>query len=480
MAHEPTRDEIELRLEHLNQRIEHPDLGSEERVRTCLETLLDGFAIFSSVRSASGEIEDFRFDYINEAGCRLNQRPREETLGRRMLELFPAHEGELFMAYRQVVETGEPLAREALFYEDTYGAGQRLNRAYDLRAVKLGDGLAVTWRDTTERCRTEAALREQEFRFRAIFENSSEAILLTAPTGQILCANPAACRLVGRPEAEICARGREGLVDTTELRTLAFMKTRSREGYAQGELTLKRGDGTRFPAELSSTVFSDLAGNQMTVILFRDLTEQKRLEIQSRHLAALVESTEDAIYASDLEGTITDWNEGAEALYGYTAAEAIGNTPSLIVPKEQLPETRNLLGQLLSGQRLRNHETVRRRKDGSLIHVSLTASPIVHANGTISGISVIAHDITERVQSTAERERIIQDLQAALAEVRALSGLLPICSWCKRIRNDQGYWTELEHYIQDHSRAQFTHGICPHCAAGFHPDRAEGEGSGET
>ncbi|MDR3684238.1 MAG: PAS domain-containing protein [Geothrix sp.] len=477
MPQEPTREELESRLQRLNQRMEHPDLGSEEKFRICLETLLDGFAIFTSVRSPSGEIEDFRFDFINEAGCRLNQRSREETLGRRLLELFPAHRDQLFAAYRRVVDTGEPMSRETLFYEDVFGSGQRLNRAFDLRAVKLGDGLAITWRDTTERCRTEKTLREQEFRFRAIFENSSEAILLTAPDGRVLAANPAACRIAGRSEAEICAAGREGMVDTTEPRARAFMETRTREGHAHGELTMKRGDGSRYPVELSSTLFINPAGDPLTVILFRDLSEQKRLEARSRNLAALVESTEDAIYASDMDGTITDWNDGATALYGYTAEEAIGKPPSLIVPEDLLPDTQNLLGLLRAGQRLRNHETLRRRKDGSLIHVSLTASPIVHGDATISGISVIARDITDRVRVEAERDRIIQELQAALADVRTLSGLVPICSWCKRIRNDQGYWTQLEQYIQAHSQAQFTHGICPSCVAEFNlepPDQGSG------
>jgi hypothetical protein len=85
---------------------------------------------------------------------------------------------------------------------------------------------------------------------------------------------------------------------------------------------------------------------------------------------------------------------------------------------------------------------------------------------------VIARDITARVLAAEERERLIRDLQTALAEVRTLSGLVPICSWCKRIRDDLGYWMQLEHFIQNHSSAQFTHGICPECAARFHPEAA--------
>ncbi len=473
MADTALQPDLQARLDAINRRLERQDPGPEERFRICLETLLDGFALLSAVRGPTGEIEDFRYDFINEAGCRLNQRSREETLGRRMLELLPNHRGDLLEAYRRVVETGEPMARESLVYEDVYGRGQRLRRAFDLRAVRLGDGLAVTWRDTTERCQAEAALREQEFRFRAIFENSSEAIFLTTPDGGILAANPAACRITGFTEAEICAGGRELVVDTTDPRLPPFLKRRLRTGFARGELTLKRADGSRYPAEVASSIFSDMTGYAMTVILFRDLTHQKRLEARSQRLAALVESTEDAIYAADLEGTITDWNAGATALYGYTAQEAIGSPPSLIVPEALLAESRELLGSLKEGRRLHGHETLRRRKDGTLLHVSLTASPILLPDGTLSGISVIARDITTQVQAREERERLIVELQAALNEVTTLGGLVPICSWCKRIRDDQGYWTQLEAYIQDRSSAQFTHGICPRCAARFHPEATE-------
>ncbi len=470
MSRHLSRQDLEAQLEALNRHLERQDPSPEARFRICLDTLLDGFAILTAIRRPSGEIEDFRYDYINESGCSLNQRSREETLGQRLLDLLPGPLSELLEAYRRVVETGEPLARETLFYEDIPDGGHVLRRAFDIRATRLGDGLAVAWRDTTERCRMESDLRQEEFRFRAIFENSSEAILLTAPDGRILAANPAACRIVGRSSAAICAGGRGALVEAADPRLRIFLETRLRTGRAQGELTLIRGDGTRFLAEAASTVFTDPGGTQLTVILFRDLTELRRLEADTRRLAALVGSTEDAIYAADMEGTITDWNAGAADLYGYTAAEAIGQPPSLIVPEELLPESQELIHSLREGRGFRNHETIRRRRDGSRIHVSITASPIILPDGTLSGISVIARDITERVEAAAERERMIQDLQTALAEVRTLSGLVPICSWCKRIRDDLGYWTQVEHYIQEHSSAQFTHGICPECATRFHPE----------
>lgn len=125
---------------------------NEEQFRTAVETMLDGFAIFDSVRDESGAITDFRYRYINEVGCRLNERTREEQLGRTLLELLPAHrDSELFADYIRLVETGLPVSRESLVYEDRYGSGERLARVFDVRAARLGDGFAVIWRDVTDR-----------------------------------------------------------------------------------------------------------------------------------------------------------------------------------------------------------------------------------------------------------------------------------------------------------------------------------------
>ncbi|MBV9868246.1 MAG: PAS domain-containing protein [Abitibacteriaceae bacterium] len=130
---------------------------SEERFRTSIETLLDGFAIFTAVRDVSGKITDFRFEYINEAGCRMTGKNRGEYLGQSLLEKFPyVTEVGLFEDYVQIVETGEPLAKETTFYNNDLGQNgqsgeRRLARAIDLQAVKLDDGLAIAWRDITRR-----------------------------------------------------------------------------------------------------------------------------------------------------------------------------------------------------------------------------------------------------------------------------------------------------------------------------------------
>ncbi|MGF1495358.1 MAG: ATP-binding protein [Elainellaceae cyanobacterium] len=139
---------------------------SEARFRTSIETMLDCYGIYTSVRDDRGQIIDFRVDYVNEAACIANMMPREAQLGHRLCEILPAHrESGLLDEYRQVVETGKPLAKEAVVYSDEY-QGNRLERAFDIRACKLGDGFVAAWRDVTDRCRMEADLRDSSDRYR--------------------------------------------------------------------------------------------------------------------------------------------------------------------------------------------------------------------------------------------------------------------------------------------------------------------------
>ena len=192
---------------------------------------------------------------------------------------------------------------------------------------------------------------------------------------------------------------------------------------------------------------------------------RRKAQESIKQLAAIVEGSEDAIISMTLDGIITSWNKAAETIYGYTEAETIGqHSKSLYVPAEHADEVSDLLERIVRGERIVHYEAIRRRKSGEDITVSLSISPIRDNTGAIIGASTIARDITERKRIREEREGLIAELQDALAKVKTLKGLLPICAWCKKIRDDQGYWQQIEAYVRDRSEADFSHGICPSCA----------------
>ncbi len=152
------------------QQLEASLAASEERFRTSIENMLDSFGIYRAIRDESGQIVDFSIEYLNAAACASNYMTKEQQVGQRLCQLLPVHcETGLFEEYCQLVETGQPLVKESVSYEHTY-KGQHLRRAFDIRAVKLGDGFACAWRDITVRKQALEALQASEERLRTALE----------------------------------------------------------------------------------------------------------------------------------------------------------------------------------------------------------------------------------------------------------------------------------------------------------------------
>jgi PAS domain S-box-containing protein len=193
-----------------------------------------------------------------------------------------------------------------------------------------------------------------------------------------------------------------------------------------------------------------------------------RAEAAMLHWAAVVENNEDAIYSKNLEGIIVSWNPAAERIFGYCANEIIGQSISLLFPKNKQDEFSDIMAGLGRSELIGFKKTYRQRKDGKNIPVSVSISPIKGTDGRVIGASTIAHDLTEPIQAEAERYKLIEDLTAALSHVKTLSGLLPICASCKNIRDDDGYWHQIEDYLKQHSDAKFSHAICPACQEKYH------------
>jgi PAS domain S-box-containing protein len=157
------------------------------------------------------------------------------------------------------------------------------------------------------------------------------------------------------------------------------------------------------------------------IVTFNDITERNNLELDNSRFAAIVESADDAIIGKDLDGNIESWNSGAEVVYGYKAKEIIGKSISLIMPPGHPDEYKELLTKRSSGDLIKNYETQRMRKDGKIIDVSLTISPIKNISGEITGASIIARDITEKKKQEKRMEQAIAATEASNKELAAFS-----------------------------------------------------------
>jgi PAS domain S-box-containing protein len=303
-------------------------------------------------------------------------------------------------------------------------------------------------------------------RYADLYDFAPVGYLTLNKHGQILGLNLTAARQLGIERGRLANRNFQYFVFQPDKKEFlshlnAIFDKRERQ-IAEVRLSLKGGE--QFYARIESIYMEGEDGAGLCRTNISDITLRRWAEQASRQLAAIVEGSDDAIISLTLAGIITSWNEAAEILYGYTAAEAIGQPISINVPPEHLHEIPDLLARIDRGERIVHHETIRRKKNGNDINVSLSISPIRDNSGSIIGASTIARDITERERMRKEREKFIAELQEALAKVKALKGLLPICAWCKKIRDDQGYWQQIEAYIRAHSEADFSHGICPECA----------------
>jgi PAS domain S-box-containing protein len=197
----------------------------------------------------------------------------------------------------------------------------------------------------------------------------------------------------------------------------AFPRLKEGAAIEDLELDLVRRDGTSIPVLLSATAIRDAKGNfVMSRSTVFDITTRRREERMRSQMAAIVESSDDAIVSKDLAGRILTWNKAAERIYGYTAAEIVGKPVAMLVPPEGPNEVPEIMARVSRGESVEHLEAVRMRKDGRRIDVSLTISPIRDENGGIAAAAITGRDITEKKQTEREIKQLAQ-LQAAVSEL---------------------------------------------------------------
>jgi PAS domain S-box-containing protein len=251
--------------------------------------------------------------------------------------------------------------------------------------------------------------------FSMALRSIGDAVIATDGSGRILFMNSAAEQLTGWPEPEAVQRGLVEIFRVVHEVTRVAVENpvervlRERCTVGLGSQTVLIGrHGKEIPIDDSAAPIVDGEGNLTGVILvFRDVTEERQAALLRERLAAVVESSDDVIVTKTLDGTITSWNKGAERVLGYAAEEVIGKHVSMLMPPEAVEDLERILGCIRRGERVDHYETKRRRKDGTVIDVSLTVSPIRSHAGEIVGASKIGRDIS--VQKRIETERMEAD-----------------------------------------------------------------------
>ena len=265
--------------------------------------------------------------------------------------------------------------------------------------------------------------------FRKILDELPAAVYVTDTLGRITYFNEAAAALWGhRPvlgTSEWCGSWKLFWPDGRALphgecpMAIAIKEKRTVRGM---EAIVERPDGTRVPFEPYPTPLFDASGALIGAVnMLIDIADRKRAEEVKQRLASIVQFSDDAIISKNLQGIIESWNAGAERIFGYTAKEAIGQSVEMLIPTDRIDEEGKILDQIRRGERIDHYETIRRRKDGGLIDVSLTVSPIMDAEGKVLGASKIARDISERRKAQEQNELVFREMDHRIRNLFALA-----------------------------------------------------------
>jgi PAS domain S-box-containing protein len=244
----------------------------------------------------------------------------------------------------------------------------------------------------------------------AVVSSSDDVIIGTDIRGVVTSWNPAAERILGHTAVEAIGQSIH-LVVPSELRQredAIFRRIRSGERIDHYDTERLHKDGRRIPVAVTA---APVVGADGAIIggaeIARDISQSKGLQRDAVRLAAIVDSTDDAIVSKDLNSIVISWNASAERIFGFSAAEMVGQSIRLLIPDDRQQEEDEVLSRIRRGERVEHYETVRRHKDGRAIPVSLTVSPIRNADGKVVGASKIARDISDRRRAEEERQRLL-------------------------------------------------------------------------
>jgi PAS domain S-box-containing protein len=417
---------------------------------TPLESLPESEARFSSVvnQMSVGIVEcdlTGRIILVNDRYCEIVGYARAELLGRRMQEM--THAGDLAQSselFQKCADAGEDFTVEKRYVRKD-GAEVWVKNSVSLLRDEKGrpqSVLAVIIDITAEKL-SQNALLQSEIRYRALIDASDQIILTMDAAGSPDLHRRWFSELTGVPLEELQGNKYLDVIHPDDREYLQKVMSQLAQNPKSYEVELRLrpagGEDYRFYNLRGVPVFKTDGTLNEWLGAVTDITDRKEAENAKhqieQHYRALVEDADDAIITKDLNSIIKSWNRGAEKVFGYTAAEAVGKSVTMLMPPNRVNEEPRILERIRRGESIEHYETVRRRKDGTDIDISLTVSPIRDGAGNVVGASKIARDITER----KEAEEALRESQAILSLSMRSSRM---GAWVQDVKTDYVWWSD--------------------------------------
>jgi diguanylate cyclase (GGDEF)-like protein/PAS domain S-box-containing protein len=368
--------------------------SASQYMRSLIESSLDPLVTISP----EGKITD-----VNEATILATGVPRKLLVGSDFSDYFTEPD-KARAGYQEVFAKGlvtdYPLALRHVsgrVMDVLYNASVYHNAKGDVA------GVFAAARDVTGRKRAEEELRAASLYARSLIEASLDPLVTISPDGKITDVNESTIQATGMPRKLLTGSDFSNYFTEPDKARSGYREVFTKGFVTDYPLTLRHVSGKTMDVLYNASVYRDMMGKVAGVFAAaRDITGRKRDEERIRYLASIVESSDDAIIGKTLDGIITSWNAGAEKMYGYTASEAIGKPMSILIPPAHQDELPRILETIRIGKHVEHFETVRIKKNGEEIYVSLTISPISEAGGGIAGASTVTRDITEHKRADEE------------------------------------------------------------------------------